>query len=137
MFAFDECTTLHNTRRYQEKALERTRLWAKRCLQEHDRLTKARSEKPYQALFGVLQGAQNEDLRRKAAKDLGEMNEDGVTFDGFGIGGALDKEVLGDILRWVNGELPEDKPRHFLGIGAKIFTISLMIINFINNCNIS
>jgi queuine tRNA-ribosyltransferase len=117
MFAFDECTTLHNTRKYQEKALERTRLWAKRCLSEHDRLTKARSEKPYQALFGVLQGAQYEDLRRKAAQDLGSMSEDGVSFDGFGVGGALDKEVLGDILRWVNEELPEDKPRHFLGIG--------------------
>jgi queuine tRNA-ribosyltransferase len=117
MFAFDECTTLHNTRKYQEKALERTRLWAKRCLTEHDRLTKARSGKPYQALFGVLQGAQYEDLRRKAAKDLGSMNEDGVSFDGFGIGGALDKETLGDILRWVNEELPENKPRHFLGIG--------------------
>jgi queuine tRNA-ribosyltransferase len=117
MFAFDECTTLHNTRKYQEKALERTRLWAKRCLTEHDRLTKERSNKPYQALFGVLQGAQYEDLRRKAAKDLGSMDEDGVTFDGFGVGGALDKETLGDILRWVNEELPEDKPRHFLGIG--------------------
>ena len=117
MFAFDECTTLHNTRKYQEKALERTRLWAKRCLTEHDRLTKARSGKPYQALFGVLQGAQYEDLRRKAAQDLGSMSEDGVSFDGFGVGGALDKEVLGDILRWVNEEIPEDKPRHFLGIG--------------------
>ena len=117
MFAFDECTTLHNTRKYQEKALERTRLWAKRCLTEHDRLTKERSGKPYQALFGVLQGAQYEDLRRKAAKDLGSMSEDGVSFDGFGIGGALDKETLGDILRWVNEELPEEKPRHFLGIG--------------------
>ena len=117
MFAFDECTTLHNTRKYQEKALERTRLWAKRCLTEHDRLTQERSNKPYQALFGVLQGAQYEDLRRKAAKDLGSMDEDGVSFDGFGIGGALDKETLGDILRWVNEELPENKPRHFLGIG--------------------
>ncbi|NBU93470.1 MAG: tRNA guanosine(34) transglycosylase Tgt [Actinobacteria bacterium] len=117
IFAFDECTTLHNTRRYQEKALERTRLWAKRCLTEHDRLTKERSSKPYQALYGVLQGAQYEDLRRKAAQDLGSMNEDGVSFDGFGIGGALDKETLGDILRWVNEELPQDKPRHFLGIG--------------------
>ena len=73
MFAFDECTTLHNTRSYQEKALERTRLWAGRCLVEHDRLTKDRSGKPYQALFGVLQGAQYEDLRRKAAKDLSDM----------------------------------------------------------------
>ena len=117
IFAFDECTTLHNTRKYQEKALERTRLWAKRCLTEHDRLTQERANKPYQALFGVLQGAQYEDLRRKAAQDLGAMNEDGITFDGFGIGGALDKQTLGQILRWVNEELPENKPRHFLGIG--------------------
>ena len=117
IFAFDECTTLHNTRKYQEKALERTRLWAKRCLTEHDRLTKARTGKPYQALFGVLQGAQYENLRRKAAQDLGSMSEDGVSFDGFGIGGALDKQTLGEILQWVNEELPENKPRHFLGIG--------------------
>ena len=117
IFAFDECTTLHNTRSYQEKALERTRLWAIRCLAEHDRLTKARSDKPYQALFGVLQGAQYEDLRRKAAKDLSQMQVSGVSFDGFGIGGALDKQSLGDILRCVNEELPQDKPRHFLGIG--------------------
>jgi len=117
IFAFDECTTLHNTRSYQEKALERTRLWAIRCLAEHDRLTKARADKPYQALFGVLQGAQYEDLRRKAARDLSQVQESGVGFDGFGIGGALDKQSLGDILRWVNEELPEDKPRHFLGIG--------------------
>ncbi len=117
IFAFDECTTLHNTRKYQEKALERTRLWAKRCLTEHDRLTQTRSDKPYQALFGVLQGAQYEDLRRKAAQDLGAMSEDGISFDGFGIGGALDKQTLGEILRWVNEELPSNKPRHFLGIG--------------------
>ena len=117
IFAFDECTTLHNTRKYQEKALERTRLWAKRCLTEHDRLTQARGNKPYQALFGVLQGAQYEDLRRKAAQDLGSMSEDGISFDGFGIGGALDKQTLGQILRWVNEELPKNKPRHFLGIG--------------------
>jgi queuine tRNA-ribosyltransferase len=117
IFAFDECTTLHNTRSYQEKALERTRLWALRCLSEHDRLTKARSDKPYQALFGVIQGAQYEELRRKSAKDLATMSQSGISFDGFGIGGALDKQTLGDILKWVNEELPADKPRHFLGIG--------------------
>jgi queuine tRNA-ribosyltransferase len=117
IFAFDECTTLHNTRGYQEMALERTRLWAIRCLQEHERLTIERKDKTYQALFGVLQGAQYEDLRRKAAKDLSQMNVAGRTFDGFGIGGALDKKTLGDILKWVNEELPADKPRHFLGIG--------------------
>ena len=117
MFAFDECTTLHNTRKYQEKSLERTRLWAKRCLVEHGRLTKARSHRPYQALFGVLQGAQYEDLRRKAAQDLSGLNEEGTTFDGFGLGGALDKANLGTIVSWMTSELPVNKPRHLLGIG--------------------
>ncbi|HEY1155842.1 MAG TPA: tRNA guanosine(34) transglycosylase Tgt [Arthrobacter sp.] len=119
MFAFDELTTLQNSRRYQEESLERTRLWAERCISEHFRLTEARSAKPYQALFGVIQGAQYEDLRRKACRDLGAM-----PFDGFGIGGALEKENLGTIVRWCNEELPEDKPRHLLGISEPddIFT---------------
>lgn len=111
MFAFDELTTLVNTRGYQEESLERTRLWAIRCIKEHFRLTEERSHRPYQALFGVLQGAQYEDLRRKAARDLGAMD-----FDGYGIGGALEKENLGIIIRWVCEELPENKPRHLLGI---------------------
>jgi len=117
MFAFDECTTLHNTRGYQQKSLERTRLWAKRCLIEHGRLTQERVGKPYQALFGVLQGAQYEDLRRKAARDLAGLDEDGITFDGFGLGGALDKAKLGEIVNWLCEELPVNKPRHLLGIG--------------------
>jgi len=118
MFAFDECTTLHNTRPYQELAMDRTYAWAIRCLDEHKRLTNERIDKPYQALFGVIQGAQYEDLRRKAAGELGGMNSDGQSFDGFGIGGALDKEQLGTIVSWVNQSLPEDKPKHLLGIGA-------------------
>jgi len=112
MFAFDECTTLLNTYDYQVKSLERTRLWAQRCVSEHKKLTIERFEKPYQALFGVIQGAQYEDLRRQASRDLGAMD-----FDGFGIGGALDKNSLGTIVRWVTEELPANKPRHLLGIG--------------------
>ncbi|MCW1249722.1 tRNA guanosine(34) transglycosylase Tgt [Acaricomes phytoseiuli] len=133
MFAFDELTTLHNSRGYQEEALERTRLWAERCLVEHDRLTVERSEKPYQALFGVIQGAQYEDLRRKACRDLAAMavpaetatsGEQGRSFDGFGLGGALEKQNLGTIVRWCCEELPEDKPKHLLGISEPddIFT---------------
>ena len=118
MFAFDECTTLHNTRPYQESALSRTYDWAIRCLDEHKRLTDSRIGKPYQALFGVIQGAQYEDLRKKAASDLGSMSSSGIEFDGFGIGGALDKDSLGTIVGWVNSTLPENKPKHLLGIGA-------------------
>jgi len=112
IFAFDELTTLMNTRDYQVMSLERTRLWAIRCIAEHKKLTTERSTKPYQALFGVIQGAQYEDLRRKAASDLGAMD-----FDGYGIGGALDKHELGTIVSWVTEELPLARPRHLLGIG--------------------
>ena len=118
MFAFDECTTLHNTRGYQKKALARTHAWAIRCLDEHKRLTELRHDKPYQALFGVIQGAQYEDLRRQAAQELGSLESSGIQFDGFGIGGALDKDLLGTIVKWVNEELPVEKPEHLLGIGA-------------------
>ena len=112
IFAFDECTTLFNTRKYQELSVLRTQQWAIRCVVEHTRLTDLEPERPYQALFGVVQGAQYEDLRRQAARDLA-----GLQFDGFGIGGALDKDRLGTIVRWVCEELPADKPRHLLGIG--------------------
>jgi queuine tRNA-ribosyltransferase len=116
IFAFDECTTLMNTRGYQERSVARTHAWAARCMSEHRRLTDERTGKPYQALFGVVQGAQYEDLRRRATRDLLELGEPGGGFDGFGIGGALEKENLGTIVRWVCEELPAELPRHLLGI---------------------
>ncbi|MBO6020980.1 MAG: tRNA guanosine(34) transglycosylase Tgt [Aeriscardovia sp.] len=113
IFTFDELTTLVDPRSYQEESLERTFRWAKRCVAEHERLTEERKGKPYQALFGVLQGANYEDLRRKAARQISSLN-----VDGFGIGGAIEKKILGQICAWIADELPEDKPRHVLGIAA-------------------
>lgn len=112
IFAFDECTTLLNTREYQERSVARTQAWAERCVAEHEALTVARAHRPYQALFAVVQGAQYEDLRRQSARGLAAL-----PVDGFGIGGALEKDRLGEIVRWVVEELPEDRPRHLLGIG--------------------
>ena len=116
IFAFDELTTLMNTRGYQERSLARTQAWAERCLAERGRLTAAHPGRPYQALFGVVQGAQYEDLRRRACRDLAASEVDGRRFDGYGIGGALEKENLGTIVGWCADELPEDRPRHLLGI---------------------
>lgn len=112
IFAFDELTTLHDSRRYQEESLDqRTHPWAERSLAAHQQLTQERANKPYQALFGVIQGAQYEDLRRKSAHFLGQMD-----FDGYGLGGALTKNHIGENVRWMVEELPENKPRHMLGI---------------------
>lgn len=110
-FAFDELTSLLDSYQYQTESLERTHAWAERSLAEVKRLRGSRPDKPYQALFGVLQGAHYEDLRKQTARFLGEMD-----FDGYGIGGALEKESMAEIIRWVNEILPENKPRHLLGI---------------------
>jgi queuine tRNA-ribosyltransferase len=112
IFAFDELTTLMNTHEYQQASVARTQAWAERCVAEHRRLADEDPEKPAQALFGVVQGAQHEDLRRQAARDLVPLG-----FDGFGIGGAIEKENLDRIVGWVVDELPDDQPRHLLGIG--------------------
>ncbi len=122
IFAFDELTTLVNTRGYQESSVQRTHDWAVRCLVEHRRLSSLQSGKPPQALFGVVQGAQYEDLRREAARGLRRIGDrpgpaEGLNFDGYGIGGALEKQNLATIVGWVCSELPDDKPRHLLGIG--------------------
>lgn len=112
MFSFDELTTLHHSYEYQVESLDnRTHPWAVRSLEAHQALTKERTGKPYQALYGVVQGANYEDLRRKSSRFLA-----GLEFDGFGLGGAFTKGNIGEIVGWMSEELPEDKPRHMLGI---------------------
>ncbi|MCU0667041.1 MAG: tRNA guanosine(34) transglycosylase Tgt [Patescibacteria group bacterium] len=111
MFAFDECTSIAQPYNYQKMSLERTHEWADRCIKEHTRQTKQRKNKPYQALFGVIQGANHQDLREEAASYMGNL-----PFDGYGIGGALEKQKLGTIVKWVNDLLPKNKPKHLLGL---------------------
>lgn len=67
-----------------------------------------------QALYGVVQGARDEVLRRQSANFLGERN-----FDGYGIGGVFQPGEIADVVRWVCETLPEDKPRHLLGLGSQ------------------
>ena len=118
IFAFDELTTLVNTRAYQEESVLRTHAWAQRCLAEHRRLSAQKDPShPPQALFGVVQGANFEDLRRQACRGLESIvDADGRGFDGYGIGGALEKQNLATIVGWCTDELPDTKPRHLLGI---------------------
>jgi queuine tRNA-ribosyltransferase len=68
-----------------------------------------------QALFGIIQGGRYEDLRKQSAKFIGNMN-----FAGFGIGGSFDKDDMNKVVSIVNNVLPENKPRHMLGIGDPV-----------------
>lgn len=111
-FAFDECTSPLAPIAYQKEAIARTHAWAARSLAEHKRLGKSEATGEMQALFGVVQGGAYEDLRKESASVLGAMD-----FDGYGIGGSFTKEDMATAVRWVNEILPENKPRHLLGIG--------------------
>ncbi len=105
IFAFDECTSpLHNYD-YNKKSLQKTHRWAKECLR-----VKKKNE---QALYGIAQGGVFEDLRKESSKVIGSMD-----FDGFGIGGSFGEKQMGEVIGWSLSGLPEDKPRHLLGIGA-------------------
>ncbi|MCA9352620.1 tRNA guanosine(34) transglycosylase Tgt [Patescibacteria group bacterium] len=108
IFAFDECTSPLADHTYQQEAMERTHRWAERSLKRHNEL----DPDNIQALFGVVQGGRFQDLREESARTLGAMD-----FDGFGIGGSFNKDDMAQAVGWVNSILPEDKPRHMLGIG--------------------
>ncbi len=59
-----------------------------------------------------MQGGRDEALRKKSAEYISSL-----PFDGFGIGGSFAKEDMSTAVKWVNEILPEEKPRHLLGIG--------------------
>ncbi len=110
VFAFDECTSPLASKKYQEQSLQRTHRWAERCIKSF------KSEN--QGLFGIVQGSGFEDLRRESAKVISSL-----PFSGFGIGGSFggsfgdSKQNMYDMVEIVCNELPENKPRHLLGIG--------------------
>lgn len=105
ILAFDECTSPIADYEYTKKSLEKTHRWASVCL---------KAKKSKQALYGIVQGGKFKDLRIQSAKYIGSL-----PFDGFAIGGEFgdEKKIMSQMLRWVNAELPENKPRHLLGIG--------------------
>lgn len=108
-FAFDECTSPTAAYEYQKEAMERTHRWAERSLKAHRQNIDANKR---QALFGIVQGGRHEDLRSESARQISSLG-----FDGIGIGGSFSKEDMRGALTAAVAELPEELPRHFLGIG--------------------
>ena len=106
---FDECTPAHADRDYTARSTERTHRWLDRCLTWHEREGPAE-----QAIFGIVQGGVHEDLRRESA----ERNA-AAAIDGIAIGGTLGREKaeMHEVLGFTVPHLPDDAPRHLLGIG--------------------
>lgn len=125
IFSFDECAAPDAPKVYQRKAIERTHRWAERSLQKYRDLSayshELENKRPHAqspALFGIVQGGRYEDLRKESAWFLAKLCPPAGGFDGFGIGGSFEKQDMGKAVRWVNEILPEEKPRHLLGIGG-------------------
>ena len=108
IMCFDECISLPAEREYIEESVARTTRWAERCLKAHKRKD--------QALFGIVQGGTDPDLRLVSAKDLVSLG-----FPGYSIGGLSEgepKEEMYKIIEVLDPVLPEDKPRYLMGVGS-------------------
>ena len=109
MMSFDECIPYPADYEYAKKSMERTLRWAARGKAAHTRPDS-------QALFGIVQGGDYEDLRDYCAEELAKMD-----FPGYAIGGTSvgeDKETMYRMVRWSIEKLPENKPRYLMGVGA-------------------
>ncbi len=106
IFSFDECTSPLATREYTKEAMWRTHRWASRCL--------AARKNNSQALYGIVQGGEWDDYREESSSFMASL-----PFSGFGMGGALGKtkERMFELIDFIHARLPEEKPRHVLGIG--------------------
>ena len=106
---FDECTPLNVPRDYTARSTERTHRWLQRCLDWH-----AEHGPEGQLVYGIVQGGVFEDLRAESAQTVAAS-----ACDGIAIGGSLgaDKDEMHTVVGWTTAQLPEDRPRHLLGIG--------------------
>ena len=104
----DECVLYPAERRDVRQAAERTLAWARRC--------RARHHRDQQALFGIVQGGVDEDLRRENARALVDLD-----FPGYGIGGLAvgePKELTRAMTEVSTEELPDERPRYLMGAGT-------------------
>ncbi len=112
ILCFDECAPHPSSHEYTKQAMVRTHAWAKRSLDEFSNKETTFFE---QALYGIIQGGVYQDLREESAKFIGAMPFDGIAVGGVSVGES--KQEMRDVLAWVHPYLPEEKPRHLLGIG--------------------
>jgi len=117
--AFDECTYYPSSHDYASKAMDRTHKWLTRCInQVKNQKSKIKSENKdskFQFLYGVIQGATFEDLRKKSAEFVVSQNIDGVAIGGVSVGET--KKEMREQVEWVAEYLSNDKPVHLLGVG--------------------
>jgi queuine tRNA-ribosyltransferase len=107
IMAFDECSD-PNEQAYSKTAMERTHRWAERCL--------AAKRRDDQALFGIIQGGIDPELRTESAKFIASLPFPGIAIGGLSVGET--KEEMNSTLRLVLQSVPDSKPRYLMGVGT-------------------
>ena len=118
IMAFDECPPYPASREYMEQSVERTLRWAKRCQDAHQR-------KGEQALFGIVQGGEFEDIRRYSAQELVKMD-----FEGYAIGGTSvgeDKKTFYRMIDYSTADLPKEKVKYLMGVGSTDYLLEAIL----------
>jgi len=105
---FDELPPYHIAHAELKKSLDRTHRWEKRSLDTH------MANPQGQAMYAVIHGGIDAEMRKNSCKYLTNL-----PFDGFAIGGSVgkNKEEMHELLSFTMPQLPEEKPNHLLGIG--------------------
>jgi queuine tRNA-ribosyltransferase len=107
--AFDECPPFPADRQYLKDSLERTTRWMKRCIAAHKR--------PHdQALFGIIQGGMDRELRKQSAEELIEFDLPGYAVGGLSVGEP--KDIMNEVLEFTVPLMPVNKPRYLMGVGS-------------------
>ncbi len=109
IMSFDECPPFDSDPKYLKESVDRTIRWAKRGKDAHK---KADS----QALFGIVQGAGNKELRKYCLEKLMEIDFPGYSIGGLSVGES--KKEMYEMLEYLKTIMPEDKPRYLMGVGS-------------------
>lgn len=107
IMAFDECSD-PNDHAYSARAMQRTHSWVERCLRAKHRTD--------QALFGIVQGGVDLDLRQESARFIAALETPGIAIGGLSVGES--KAEMHSVLDVLSAELPLDRPRYLMGVGT-------------------
>ncbi len=111
IMSFDQCAPHPCSRELAEKAMERTHIWAKDC-------KKYWKKNESQMLYGIIQGSVYPDLRKKSAEFITKLDLPGIAIGGISVGES--RKEMYEALDVVEPILPENKPRHLLGVGSPL-----------------
>lgn len=109
IMSFDECPPFDASEEYMRDSVERTLRWAKRGKDAHKNPEK-------QALFGIVQGGGNKEIRKHSIDELEKIGFPGYSIGGLSVGES--KKEMYDMLEYLKTIMPENKPRYLMGVGS-------------------